>query len=81
MINRLAAMYLAGLFYLAFVDIAFAVPEHTSRPGGLTVISVTHENLISPPIVVFDDKRVLIICTLVPTLTVQPLIQHCVLIR
>ena len=61
MINRLAAMHLAGLFYLAFVGIAFAIPEHAPRPGGLAVISVTHENSVFPPIVMFDDKRVLVL--------------------
>ena len=61
MINRLAAMHLAALFYLASVGISFAVPEHAPRPGGLAVISVTHANSVSPPIVMFDDKRVLVL--------------------
>jgi len=61
MINRLAAIHLAGLFYLTFIGIAFAVPEHALRPGGLAVISVTHENPVSPPVVMFDNKRVLVL--------------------
>ena len=61
MIDRLAAMSLVSLFCLTSTGIAFAVPEHAPRPGGLAVISVAHANSASPPIVMFDNKRALVL--------------------
>lgn len=48
-----------GLFCLT--SAANALPEHAPRPGGTAVIAVAAANSDAAPIVMFDDKRVLVL--------------------
>lgn len=59
MTRRLAAMCSVGLFCLT--SAANALPEHAPRPGGTAVIAVAAANSDAAPIVMFDDKRVLVL--------------------
>jgi len=58
-IDRLATMCSVSLFCLA--SAALALPEHAPHPGGTAVVAVAAANSDSPPIVMFDDKRVLVL--------------------
>ncbi len=59
MIKRLAVMCSVSLFWLT--SAANAIPEHAPRPGGTAVVAVADANSDSRPIVMFDDKRVLVL--------------------
>ena len=59
MTRRLAAMCSVSLFCLT--SAANALPEHAPRPGGTAVIVITVANSDAAPIVMFDDKRVLVL--------------------
>jgi len=59
MTRRLAAMCSVSLFCLT--SAANALPEHAPRPGGTAVIAVAAVNSDAAPIVMFDDKRVLVL--------------------
>ena len=59
MTRRLAAMCSVSLFCLT--SAANAIPEHAPRPGGTAVIAVAAVNSDAAPIVMFDDKRVLVL--------------------
>ncbi len=59
MTRRLAAMCSVSLFCLT--SAANAIPEHAPRPGGTAVIAVAAANSDAAPIVMFDDKRVLVL--------------------
>ena len=59
MTRRLAAMCSVSLFCLT--SAANALPEHAPRPGGTAVIAVAAANSDAAPIVMFDDKRVLVL--------------------
>ncbi len=58
MIKQLAVMCSVSLFWLT--SAANAIPEHAPRPGGTAVLAIG-ENSDSRPIVMFDDKRVLVL--------------------
>ncbi len=58
MIKRLAVMCSVSLFWLT--SAAKAIPEHAPRPGGTAVVAIG-ANSDSRPIVMFDDKRVLVL--------------------
>ena len=58
MIKRLAVMCSVSLFWLT--SAANAIPEHAPRPGGTAVVAIG-ANSDSRPIVMFDDKRVLVL--------------------
>ncbi|MEE8345506.1 MAG: peptidoglycan DD-metalloendopeptidase family protein [Woeseiaceae bacterium] len=58
MIKQLAVMCSVSLFWLT--SAADAIPEHAPRPGGTAVLAIG-ENSDSRPIVMFDDKRVLVL--------------------
>lgn len=59
MTRRLAAICSVSLFCLT--SAANALPEHAPRPGGTAVIAVAAVNSDAAPIVMFDDKRVLVL--------------------
>jgi murein DD-endopeptidase MepM/ murein hydrolase activator NlpD len=59
MINRLAVMCSVSLFCLT--SAANAIPKHAPRPGGTAVVAIGGANSDSRPIVMFDDKRVLVL--------------------
>jgi hypothetical protein len=59
MINRLAVLCSVSLFCLT--SAANAIPEHAPRPGGTAVVAIAGANSDSRPIVMFDDKRVLVL--------------------
>lgn len=59
MTRRLAAMCSVSLFCLT--SAANAIPEHAPRPGGTAVIAIAAANSDAAPIVMFDDKRVLVL--------------------
>ena len=59
MIKRIAVMCSVSLSCLT--SAANAIPEHAPRPGGTAVVAVADANSDSRPIVMFDDKRVLVL--------------------
>ena len=59
MIKRLAVMSSVSLFCLT--SAANAIPEHAPRPGGTAVVAIAGANSDSRPIVMFGDKRVLVL--------------------
>ncbi len=59
MIDRTAAVVAAAC--LIFAATSFALPQHSPRPGGLAVLIVDAANSNSPPVVEFDEKRVLVL--------------------
>ncbi|MFQ5983054.1 MAG: peptidoglycan DD-metalloendopeptidase family protein [Woeseiaceae bacterium] len=56
MVKRLAVI---GLCLWAAGN-AFAVPEHSPRPGGLAVVPVATDSAV-PPVVMFGDRRALVL--------------------
>jgi murein DD-endopeptidase MepM/ murein hydrolase activator NlpD len=61
MTKRLASICFVGLFCLANDTSAFALPDHTPRPGGTAVVSLSTAITESPPTVIFNDKRALVL--------------------
>lgn len=53
---RKVLLLLAGLPVLAF-----ALPEHAPRPGGIAVVEVPAKNDVAAPVVHFDGRRTLVI--------------------
>jgi len=61
MIERCSTSCVVGLLCLTSVTSAFEFPEHTPRPGGLAIMSVGAANSASPPVVMFGEKRALVL--------------------
>ena len=49
------------LFYFAFLAFALAAPTHTPRPGGMAVIALHDVNINEAPVVMFGNKRTLVL--------------------
>ena len=54
-------LILVTLFCVAISEIVFALPTHSPRPGGLAVITVDAVNTEPAPVVMFGDRRVLVL--------------------
>jgi len=61
MIERLTSISVAVLFGLAGMASAFALPEHAPRPGGTAVVPIGIATTETPPVVMFNDRRVLVL--------------------
>jgi murein DD-endopeptidase MepM/ murein hydrolase activator NlpD len=52
-----------GLLYFVVSAIAFALPTHAPRPGGMAVIELNAGSMDPAPVVTFDGKRTLVLRT------------------
>ncbi len=54
-------VFFVTLFCVVTSEFVFALPAHTPRPGGLAVIPVNAVNTKSAPVVMFGDRRALLL--------------------
>ncbi|MCZ6770677.1 MAG: M23 family metallopeptidase [Proteobacteria bacterium] len=59
MIDRLASI--CAIVLCCVTSLAFAIVEQTPRPGGIAVVRVAEANSDPAPVVMFNDKRVLVL--------------------
>ena len=59
MIDRLASI--CAIVLCCVTSLAFAIVEQTLRPGGIAVVRVAEANSDLAPVVMFNDKRVLVL--------------------
>ena len=59
MIDRLAK--LCAIVLCCLTSLAFAIAEQALRPGGVAVVRIAEANSDVPPVVMFNDRRVLVL--------------------
>ena len=59
MVDRLA--YICAILLCFLTSLAFAIIEQSPRPGGVAVVRIAETNTELPPVMTFNDRRVLVL--------------------